>query len=109
MGFPGEPRLLACQIGAQENRVSQEPVGCPGQIGDLGNKLRLNPMHAGENERRVAAAEMQKVESIVDEPNSTLAVARRLSLRSLAIHRLRRRIVRRRDRRFSPEHSRGRQ
>ena len=37
-------RLVLAQ--ADVNRVSQEVVGRPGQIGDLGDKLRLDPMDA---------------------------------------------------------------
>ena len=37
------------------NRVAKEIVGRPGQIGDLGDKLRLDPVDAGENERRSEA------------------------------------------------------
>ena len=37
------------------NRVSQQVVGRPGQIGDLGDKLRLDPMHAREHKRRAKA------------------------------------------------------
>jgi hypothetical protein len=32
------------------NRVSQEVVGRPSQIGDLSDKLRLDPVDAGEQE-----------------------------------------------------------
>jgi hypothetical protein len=37
---------------ADVNRVTQETVGRPGQIGDLRDKLRLDPVDAGKNERR---------------------------------------------------------
>ena len=43
----------------------------------LQKRFALDERQAGG----VAAVEMQKVESVVDEPNSALAVARRLSLR----------------------------
>jgi hypothetical protein len=32
--------------------MAQEVVGRPGQIGDLGDQLRLDPMNAGQNKRR---------------------------------------------------------
>jgi hypothetical protein len=37
------------------NRVPQEVVSRPGQIGDLSDELRLNPMHARKNERGAKA------------------------------------------------------
>ena len=37
------------------DRVAQEVVGRPGQIGDLDDKLRLDPVHARKNERRAEA------------------------------------------------------
>jgi hypothetical protein len=40
---------------ADVNRVPQEVVSRPSQIGDLRDKLRLDPMHAGKNERRAEA------------------------------------------------------
>jgi hypothetical protein len=44
--------------------VPQKIVGRPGQVGDLGNELRLDPMQAGKNERRAEArfASRQDVE-----------------------------------------------
>src|SRR5208282_5136841 len=36
-------------------RVSQEPIGGPGQIGNFRYQLRLNPVHARKNERRTEA------------------------------------------------------
>ncbi len=35
--------------------MPQKPVSGPSQISDLGNELRLNPMHSGKNERRPEA------------------------------------------------------
>jgi Ethanolamine ammonia-lyase light chain (EutC) len=46
-------RLVIAEAGV--NRVTQEPVGHPCQIGDFDYKLRLNPMNAGENEGRAEA------------------------------------------------------
>jgi hypothetical protein len=40
---------------AHENGVPQKAVGRPGQISDLGHKLRLDPVHTRENERRSEA------------------------------------------------------
>jgi hypothetical protein len=37
------------------DRVPQELVGRPGQVGDLRNKLRLDPMNARKNDRRAEA------------------------------------------------------
>ena len=37
------------------NRMPQEVVGGPGQIGDLGDKLRLDPMDTRKDERRSEA------------------------------------------------------
>ena len=37
---------------ADVNRVPQQVVSRPGQVGDLGDKLRLDPMHPRKNERR---------------------------------------------------------
>ena len=34
------------------NSVAQQPVFGPGQIGDLGDELRFDPMDSGKNERR---------------------------------------------------------
>ena len=53
--FP--PNLRCGLVGSEPdiNRVSQEPVAGPGQISDFGDELRLNPMHAGKNERRSEA------------------------------------------------------
>jgi hypothetical protein len=34
------------------NRVAQQIVGRPGQIGNLGDELRFDPMDAGQNKRR---------------------------------------------------------
>jgi hypothetical protein len=41
------PHLLGRLVFPQldVNGVSQKVVSCPGQIGDLGDKLRLDPMH----------------------------------------------------------------
>ena len=51
------PHLLRRLVLAQPdvNRVPQEVVGRPSQIGDLRDKLRLDPVHAGKNERRSEA------------------------------------------------------
>jgi DNA phosphorothioation-associated putative methyltransferase len=51
------PNLSRRLVGAEShiNRVSQEPGGGPGQIGNLDDKLRLRPMHARKNERRPEA------------------------------------------------------
>jgi hypothetical protein len=48
------PHLLCWLVLAQPhvNRLPQEPIACPSQIGDLGDQLRLDPMDAGRNERR---------------------------------------------------------
>jgi hypothetical protein len=46
-------RLILAQ--ADIDRVSQEIVGRPSQIGDLADQLRLNPVNTGENERRTEA------------------------------------------------------
>ena len=43
-------RLVVAQ--SDVNRVTQEAIGGPGQIGDLANQLRLDPMHARKNKRR---------------------------------------------------------
>ena len=47
------PHLLRRLIFAEADidRMSQEAVGRPGQISDLGNDLRLDPMNARQNER----------------------------------------------------------
>jgi hypothetical protein len=37
------------------NCVTQKAVGSPGQIGDLNDELRRDPMNAGKNERRSKA------------------------------------------------------
>ena len=37
------------------NRVPQEAIGRPGQIGDLGDNLRLDPVHSRKDERRSEA------------------------------------------------------
>jgi hypothetical protein len=37
------------------DRLTQQVVSRPGQIGDLGHKLRLDPMNAGQNEGRSEA------------------------------------------------------
>ena len=46
-------RLVLAQ--ADVDRVAQKVVSRPGQIGDLCDKLRLDPMHARKNERRSEA------------------------------------------------------
>jgi hypothetical protein len=43
--LPSNLRCGACRT------ASQEPVAGPCEISNLGDKLRLNPMHARENER----------------------------------------------------------
>jgi hypothetical protein len=45
------PARPAYRPSTQRNPVTQQIVGRPGQIGDLSDELRLNPMHAGKNER----------------------------------------------------------
>src|SRR5271166_2300154 len=35
-------------LSLRSRRKSQKPVGSPCQVGDLGDKLRLDPMHAGK-------------------------------------------------------------
>jgi hypothetical protein len=54
-GLP--PHLLRWLVLAQPNinRVTQEVVGRPRQIGDLGDKFRLDPMHARQDKRRSEA------------------------------------------------------
>jgi hypothetical protein len=52
------PTNLGCWlVGSEpnEDRVSQQSVGSPGQIGNLRDQPRLNSMHAGKNERRSEA------------------------------------------------------
>jgi hypothetical protein len=51
------PNLRCGLVGPEPNlnRLSQEPVVRPGQIGDLPDELRLDPMGAGQNERRAEA------------------------------------------------------
>ena len=51
------PHLLGRFVLAQPDidRLPQQVVGGPGQIGDLGHQLRLDPMDAGQNERRPEA------------------------------------------------------
>jgi hypothetical protein len=48
------PHLVGRLILAKPNidRMTQEVVGRPGQIGDLPDELWLDPMDAGKNERR---------------------------------------------------------
>jgi len=46
-GFPPDLRRWLVRAEADVNRVTQEVVGRPGQIGDLGDELRLDPMNAG--------------------------------------------------------------
>ena len=43
-------RLVLAQ--ADKDRVAQKVVSRPGQIGDLCDKRRINPMHPGKNQRR---------------------------------------------------------
>ena len=45
----------ACPPAARHTCVAQETVGRPGQIGDLREKLRLDPVRPGKNERRSEA------------------------------------------------------
>jgi hypothetical protein len=45
------PARPAYRPSTQRNPVTQQIVGRPGQIGDLSDELRLNPVHAGKNER----------------------------------------------------------
>jgi hypothetical protein len=54
-GFP--PHLIGRLVlpEADIDRVSQEVVGPPGQVGDLGDQLRLDPVHSREDQRRSEA------------------------------------------------------
>ena len=47
------PHLIGWLVLPQShvNRVPQEVVGRPCEVGDLSDELRLDPVHAGENER----------------------------------------------------------
>jgi hypothetical protein len=51
-GFPSDICRRLVLAKPDINRMSQEVVRRPGQIGDLGDELRLDPMDAGEHERR---------------------------------------------------------
>jgi hypothetical protein len=51
--FASLPPNFLCRLvfpQSDVNRVEKQPVGRPGQIGDLGDQLRLDPMDAGEHE-----------------------------------------------------------
>jgi hypothetical protein len=52
------PHLVGGLVLAESdvNCVSQKVIGRPSQIGDLHEKLGLDPMDAGENERRAETA-----------------------------------------------------
>jgi hypothetical protein len=51
------PHLIGWLVLPQShvNRVPQEVVGRPGQVRDLGDKLRLDPVHPRKDERRSEA------------------------------------------------------
>jgi hypothetical protein len=53
--FPSHLRRRLVRSEPDVNRLPQETVGGPSQIGDLGDELRLDPMHLGKNERRSEA------------------------------------------------------
>jgi hypothetical protein len=54
-GFlPNVHRLLVLSE-PNENGVAKQSVSRPSQIRDLGDKLRLDPVDAGKNERRAEA------------------------------------------------------
>jgi hypothetical protein len=50
-GFPSDVRRRFVLAEADVNRVPQEAVG-PGGVGDLDDKLRLDPVHTRKNQRR---------------------------------------------------------
>jgi hypothetical protein len=54
-GFPPNVRRAFVLAKPNIDRVPQEAIGRPGQIGDLGDKLRLDPVHPRKNERRAEA------------------------------------------------------
>ena len=53
--FPVHLRRRLVRSKPYVNRLPQEAVGRPGEIGDLGDQLRLNPMHLRKYERRSEA------------------------------------------------------
>ena len=55
LGFPPNLRRRLVLSEPDVDRVTQEAVRSPGEIGDLGDKLRLDPMDAGQDERRAEA------------------------------------------------------
>jgi hypothetical protein len=65
--------------------VAKQPVGRPGQIGDLGDKLRLDPAHPGKNERRGSPGSRSRRRS------SRSAYRHRFVRRDLTIERAKRR------------------
>ena len=53
--FPSNLSRRLVESEVEVNRLPQEPVFGPSQISDLGNELRLDPMHSRKNERRSEA------------------------------------------------------